>query len=279
MKDINYRLIVSDFDGTLITSKHAVPKKVRAAINGYVSRGGIFAVCTGRMLCSILPRVREMGLKGLVAAYQGTVIAEIESGKIIRNGGMSFEETADICRVTESLGYRLNVYSDSTLYTSIDKDNRRLKLYESITGVTANNVGGIPVSQFVLQNRLKCQKVTVLVKPEEREELYGNLLKTLGGRFDVTCSADVLVEVSPAGDNKGAALGYIAQYYNIPLSSTVAVGDNLNDLPMIEAAGCGVAVGNADERLKRVADDVTVTNDNCAVAEVIKKYGYKKYRV
>lgn len=275
MKDINYRLIVSDFDGTLLTSEHVVPNKVRRAVNEYVSCGGIFAVCTGRMLCSILPRVREMGLKGLVVAYQGTVIAEIESGKIIKNGGMTCEQTAEICRYIESLGYRINIYSDDTLYSSIDKDNKHLKLYESITGVTANNIGGMSVSDFVLKNKLKCQKVTVLVSSHERDILYNNLLKTFGGKFDVTCSADVLVEVSPLGDNKGAALKYIAGYYKVPVQSTVAIGDNLNDLPMIEAAGCGVAVGNADERLKAAADYITVTNDECAVAKIIEKYGFR----
>ena len=79
MRRIDKKLIVSDFDGTLLTGNQIIPDSVRSAINEYVACGGIFAVCTGRMLRSILPRVRELGLKGLVVAYQGTVIAEIES--------------------------------------------------------------------------------------------------------------------------------------------------------------------------------------------------------
>ena len=85
MKELNCRLIVSDFDGTLANSENQVPESVVNAINAYVNDGGIFAVCTGRILPSVLPRARGMGLKGLVVACQGSVIAEIETGKIIRN--------------------------------------------------------------------------------------------------------------------------------------------------------------------------------------------------
>ncbi len=97
MRKLNCKLIVSDFDGTLIDDNQQIPSAVKSAINGYVENGGIFAVCTGRMLCSILPRVRELGLEGLVIAYQGSVIADIESGKIIKRSGMPYESIKPPC--------------------------------------------------------------------------------------------------------------------------------------------------------------------------------------
>lgn len=274
MKELNKRLIVSDFDGTLITSKQTVPDEVRTAISEYVAAGGIFAVCTGRMLKSILPRVRELGLKGLVVAYQGTVIAEIESGKILKKGFIKCADVAEICRYIGELKQTVNTYSNEVLYTDIPKENIYLKRYEGITGVDAESVE-MPMPEFVLKNRLDCQKITCLVAPEERERLYQSLLNKFGTGFDVTCSADVLVEVSPLGDNKGAALKYIADYFGIPIESSVAVGDNLNDLSMVEAAGIGVAVGNAVQGLKDAADYVSVTNNDGAVAEIIKKFGFR----
>ena len=105
MKNLNYKLIVSDFDGTLIDGNQQVPSKVKAAIDEYIANGGVFAVCTGRILYCILPRVRELGLKGFVVASQGTVIADIESGKIIKNGGMDYSEVAEICRNIKELGH------------------------------------------------------------------------------------------------------------------------------------------------------------------------------
>ena len=273
MRKLNCKLIVSDFDGTLIDDNQQIPPAVKSAINGYVENGGIFAVCTGRMLCSILPRVRELGLKGLVIAYQGSVIADIESGKIIKRSGMSYESMVEICRTLEELNRPVNIYADNDLYTDIPKDNEFLQLYERIVGVEAEFIDG-KISDFVEKKKLFGQKAAVLVNKNERDGLYIELQKRLGGKFDVTCSASVLVEISPITDNKGEALKFLAEHYNIPIEKTVAAGDNLNDLPMIKVAGVGVAVDNADQRLKAEADFVSVSNNEGALAQIIEKFGF-----
>lgn len=273
MKKLNYKLIASDFDGTLIDDNQQISGKVRAAINDYVACGGIFCVCTGRMLRSILPQARDSGLKGLVVAYQGTIIADIESGRIIKTGGMEYADVAHICRTLEELNQPINVYCGDTLYTNIPKDNPYLKTYERIVCVDAEYAGN-KISEFVTRKKLFCQKVAVLVAPDEQEELYSKLVKLLGDKFDVTCSATVLIEISPLTDNKGEAVKYLAEYYGIPIEKTVAMGDNLNDLSMIKAAGLGVAVANATEKLKQAADFVSVSNNEGAVAQIIEKFGF-----
>lgn len=270
---INCGLIVSDFDGTLIDDKQQILPEVKEAIDEYVAAGGIFAVCTGRMPRSILPRVRELGLKGPVIAYQGTVIADIESGKLIRNGGMEYGATAEICRRFEEKGYGVNVYSDDNIYTDFPEDDAAMLTYENIVRVKAIRVKK-RISDYVSENKMFCQKVISIVPEDKREEVYSELNAEFGKRFDITCSAKVLVEASPYGDNKGAALKFLSAYYNVPIEKTVAAGDNLNDLSMIEAAGIGCAVGNADILVKQAADFVSVTNNDGALAQIIKKFGF-----
>lgn len=273
MRKLNYKLIVSDFDGTLIDDNQQVLPEVRTAIKNYIDCGGVFAVCTGRMTCCILPRVREVGLKGLVVAYQGTVIADIESGKILKTGGISSENIAEICRNIKELGHPVNVYCGDDLYTDIPKDNKYLQMYEKIVGINAKYVDG-DIAEYVLNNRLFCQKVAILVAHEEQAALYAELFRRLGDRFDVTCSAKVLIEISPLGDNKGEAVKFLANKFGIPIEKTVAAGDNLNDLSMIKVAGIGVAVGNATEDLKKAADFVSVSNNEGAIAQIIEKFGF-----
>lgn len=270
---INYRLIVSDFDGTLIDDNQRILPEVKAAIEEYVAAGGIFAVCTGRMLSSILPQVRSLGLKGLVIAYQGTVVADIETGKIIKNGGMNCTDVAEICNSIENLGYGVNVYCDENIYTDYPEDNVYLKRYEEIIGVKAIHVEG-KLSEYILKNNMFCQKVLTIVSEKERDELYSKLCKMYSQSFDVTCSARVLVEVSPIDDNKGEALKFLARHYNVPIDKTVAVGDNLNDLSMVKVAGIGCAVGNGEKQLKEAADFVAVSNNDGAIAQIIKKFGF-----
>ncbi len=274
MREINYPLIVSDFDGTLLNGEHTVTKGVKCAINEYVTSGGVFAVCTGRMLRCILPNVRELGLKGFVVAHQGTVIADIESGNIIKYDGFKTEDTAEICRNLEELNYPANVYAEDAMYTTIAEDDKHLRQYEQIVGLKSTHVNG-RISDFVLKNKLFCQKVAVMVAKENQAELYAELQKRLGARFDVTCSAAVLVEISPLGNDKGEGLKFLCEKFGVPQDKSVAIGDNLNDLPMIKAAGVGVAVGNASDGLKAAADFVTVTNNEDAVAKVIEKFGFK----
>ncbi len=273
MRKINYKLIVSDFDGTLIDDNQKIPQKVRKAISEYVECGGVFAVCTGRMLCSILPRVRELGLKGLVIAQQGGVIADIESGRIIKCETIDCNSTAEICKEIENLGFHVNIYCGDDIYTSIPENNEYLKIYERIIGVKTKSVKGA-VSDFVSENGLSCEKAACLVSESDRVYLYDALSKKLGKKFDVTCSAKVLVEVSPLTVTKGNALKYLCNQFKIPVSSSVACGDNLNDLSMIRAAGVGVAVGNATQELKTEADFIAVTNNSSAIAQIIKKYGF-----
>lgn len=270
---LNAKLIVSDFDGTLLNSQRQVTPEVKEEISRYVADGGIFAVCTGRMMASILPRVRQLGLKGLVIACQGTVIADIGSGKLIKCGGLNGKDAAEVCAALEERGYHVNIYNGDRMFSNLPPENEYLQEYEKITGIHAEHVG-LPLSEFVRKNNLTCQKITSLCFPEDKLTVYRYMLGKFEGRFDVTYSSDVLVEVSPFGENKGEALKFLAAYYHIPVGETVAIGDNLNDLSMILAAGTGIAVGNATPALKDAADVVTVTNDENAVSEVIKQYGY-----
>ena len=273
MKKLNCKLIVSDFDGTLANSQNAVDKRTVEAINRYVGDGGIFAVCTGRILPSILSVVRELGLSGLVVASQGSQIADIKSGKVIRNVCFTPEQTAKICAVLEDLQTNVQVYDLQGFYSSLPQDEKHLNLYESIIGVTARHTDE-PYSEYVLKNNLRCNKVATLCHASEQEELFKKISAILGGEFDVTCSASVLIEISPLGETKGSALKFLAEHYGVPMHATCAIGDNLNDLSMVEAAGVGVAVGNAVKGLKERADFIAVTNDEGAVAQVIEKFGY-----
>ena len=277
MKKINARLIVSDFDGTLANSKNEVPGKVVKAIEEYERAGGIFAVCSGRILSSIMPRVKEIGLGGLVVACQGSVIADLSSGEIIRNVSFTGGQTAEICGVFEELETNAQIYFNGGYYSDLPVGERHLKRYEEIVGGALHSQ--LPLKYVALnaeKEGVRFNKVATLCYPVMQAELYKKIRERLGDRYDVTCSAAVLVEVSPLGETKGKALRFLAERYGVPVENTVAIGDNLNDLSMIEAAGVGVAVANGVEELKRAADYVSVTNDECAVADVIAKFGFEE---
>ena len=91
MRQIKYPLIVSDFDGTLVNKDGTISEENKKAISEYIAAGGAFAISTGRLPAGILPRARELGVKGMVSCCQGAIILDIESGKPIFENRIPFE--------------------------------------------------------------------------------------------------------------------------------------------------------------------------------------------
>ena len=273
MQKINYGLIVSDFDCTLVNRDGTISDRNKQAIADYVAAGGAFVVSTGRMPEGIIPRVKELGLNGLVSCCQGSIIADIETGNRIIDGKIPYETTLAIVEKMEQMGLHIHVYDDKGYYSNMDDE--ALKKYENAVKNKANLVLDRPLSQFVREKELASYKVLAMVYPEENERILQELTTCGFKDCTVTRSGRSLVEVINAGYSKGTAVEFLANYFGVPIDKTVAIGDQLNDLPMIERAGLGIAVHNADESLKAKADYVTDrAHEEGAVAEVIEKFGF-----
>ena len=273
MRKINYGLIVSDFDGTLVRQDGTVSEKNIKVINEYIEAGGIFAISTGRVPAGILPQARKLGLKGLVSCCQGTIIFDIESGKILFDRRLSFETTLAACRKMEEMGLHIHAY-DLWVYYS-NADDGMLKGYEKITGVKAKLVLDRKLSEFIEEKGLRAYKLLAMVEPEDSERTIAELSAANLPDCAVTKSSPFLAEVVNDKCSKGSAVLFLAEHYGIEIEKTVGIGDYYNDMPMIEAAGLGAAVGNAEDALKQRADYICEnTNETDAVAEVIEKFGF-----
>lgn len=273
MRKINYPLIVSDFDGTLVKADGTIDERNKALIAEYIAAGGSFAISTGRLPVGILPRVKELGLKGLVCCCQGAIILDIESGKTILDGKLSLETTLAIVRKMEKMGLHIHIYDQWDYYSNVDDE--ALKLYEQAVRVKAKLVTDKPLSQFIEERGFCSYKLLAVVHPKDKERVMKELAAEHFSGCEVTSSGEFLVEVVNARYSKGTAVEFLANYCNVPLAKTVAIGDQLNDLPMIERAGLGVAVQNAEQKLKDRADYVcTRTNEEGAVGKIIEKFGF-----
>lgn len=259
---MKYNIFVSDFDGTLVRSDGTVSQKNRAAIKRYTERGGKFVVCSGRMTGAILPRVRELALTGLVASYQGMVVSEIASGKVIQTAAFEDSLAYEAVERTVALGYHTHVYTADELYCN--RDDEALEYYERVCRVKANIVADL--ASFARCNRLHIIKIVVMIPKEERAEAARRMRQALPASCAVTCSAEYLVEATPAGKDKGEAVKFLSEYYNVPLSRIAAIGDMGNDLPMVAAAGGKFAVENAEEELKAIATVVPSCEDDGVAA-------------
>ncbi len=274
MKALNYGLIVSDFDGTLAGGDSTVSEKNKKAIFEYIDAGGIFAVSSGRLPAAILPVVRKMGLKGLISCAQGAIIMDIESGEILLENRLSLETTLEVCRKMEEMGLHILAFDLFDYYSN--RDDGILKLYENVTKTKGKTVTDCKLSDFLEEKKLAVYKLIVLVAPDDNKRILESLKNADFEGCDITKSIDFLVEAVSKTNSKGTALSFLAQKYRVPIEKTIAIGDNFNDLSMIECAGLGVAVANAEDALKSAAGYICeYTNDESAVADIIERFGFK----
>ena len=122
-------------------------------------------------------------------------------------------------------------------------------------------------------------KVLAMVAPKDNEKFYQEIDRTPFADCITTKSAEYLIEVVNANYSKGTAVEFLANYYGVPLKKTIGVGDQWNDLPMIERAGLGIAVQNADQKLKEKAVVCEFTNEENAIARIIENYGYTEEEI
>lgn len=271
MKPLKYPLILSDFDGTLLRSDETVSDETIRAINEYRAAGGRFALCTGRMFASALQVAKHLGITGLLACFQGSIVADIESEELIVDAYLDNAGAAQICEFFQDQNQHFHVYDTYEYYSNLDDE--WLYHYERIVGAKAIVKSDEPLSAFVEKSEIKVRKIIALVHPEQKEKLYNELQQRFGDRYYVTYSAAFMVEISSKAHSKATALEKIAQYYGLTPEQTIAVGDSMNDLPMIERAGLGVAVNNAEKALKEKADLVLErSNDEDGVADLIRNY-------
>lgn len=273
MRKINYKMIVSDFDGTLVQDDGNVSEKNIKAINEYIDAGGIFVISTGRTPSAILSRARELGLKGLISCCQGTIILDIESGDILFDKRLPLETTIAACREMEKLGLHIHAYDLWEYYSNINDE--MLKRYENITETKASLVLNEKLSDFLSNKGMGAYKLLAMVLPEDNAKIVAKLKEANLPDCDITKSARFLVEIVNDKCSKGSAISFLAEHYGIEIQKTVGIGDNYNDISMIDAVGLGVAVANAEDALKQRADYVCEnSNEQSAVAEVIEKFGF-----
>ncbi len=267
---MKYDLFISDYDGTLGKAPAYISDEDISAIKEYIANGGIFAVCTGRMFCSIQRILRDYGISnGIVASYQGALIKDITTEETIFDGGLDVDTAVYVAETLLAEGLQLCVDIGDTMY--FEKRTEYLDIYEKasrVKGVQVNSMADL-IEVF---NR-PVPKIVGIGAPERITELTIKYKDIFADKNIVLNSgADQLLEAINPLCAKDVAVRKIAEYYNVPLDRVIAVGDSTNDITLLRGEWHGVAVGDAKDELKAVADEITVPFDQHPVSYLLKKY-------
>ena len=264
---MKYKIIASDFDGTLLRSDRTVSRRTVDAIARYRSLGGLFTVSTGRMFGSIQRSLFQLGMQDVnvpIIAMDGGIIQESISGKVLASYPMPRLQVAEFCQECEKLGCYFHIYTDK-LY--VEKANDINRDYCAVTKIEMHEVGKL--SRFVRENAdLKILKV--LIADDNAEKLL-DVFKDRYEGIQFFMSWSTYLDGAAVEAGKGNGVRKLADMHGIDLSQVIAIGDSMNDISMVSEAGLGVAMQNADDRLKKHADIIAPSNDDDGVAYIIEK--------
>lgn len=260
-----YKLIAIDIDDTLINDNKEVTPATQTALEQAVAKDVVVTLATGRAYASAQAIARQTGLNVPIITYQGALVKNLMDEKVLYERYVPIEAARKLFEYCIEHNLHLQTYIDDKLYAR--EVNQHLIDYATLNG-TQYHIE----SDFNKLIEQPTPKMLIIDDPAFLDELQPILRELLGDSVHITKSKPQFLEIMHKEGTKGAALTFLADYFNCDLKNAIAVGDSWNDHEMLEVAGLGVAMGNAIQPLKDIADYISASNNEDGVKEVIEKF-------
>ncbi|MBR3863783.1 MAG: HAD family hydrolase [Clostridia bacterium] len=271
IKEKFYDLAISDFDGTLLSSKGEVSKKTIETIQAFISRGGVFSVCTGRMTGSIIGILQKLGLVGYVISYNGAEICKVETGEKVYKNHLTPNALVKILRYAEENNFDLLVYPNDRL--TVNHTNDEIKRYLKSSGANCNLINE-KVSDYIFKNQYSSGKALFLTHGDLTitKKIMNDLPIILGDGYNIVNSNLYHIDVMKKGVSKGDTIKILAQITGKSMQRLICFGDEMNDESMLKVASLSAVTENGNEALKKWCDIVIDSCDDEGVRKAIEKY-------
>jgi Cof subfamily protein (haloacid dehalogenase superfamily) len=257
--------VACDLDRTLIGEDAVLRPRTRAALERSRAAGIHILLVTGRMFQSVRRYALEAGLDDPVVCYQGAVVADPRSGKWLRHEPIQLELARDAIAALQEEGFGLNCYVNDELYVAeVTPGARRYAEFQHLELH--------PVGDLLAWLEEPPTKLVVIDDAEVLDDLEQRMKARFDGRLYISKSLPYFLEFAAPEVTKAAGVGFVAEHLGFARERTVAFGDGENDVELVEWAGFGVAVENAHERVKAVADLVCPPVTEEGVAQVLEAY-------
>ncbi|WP_040950590.1 Cof-type HAD-IIB family hydrolase [Gorillibacterium massiliense] len=264
-----YKLIAIDIDDTLINDEKAVTPATKKALEEAVEAGIIVTLATGRAYASAQAIARQIGLNVPIITYQGALIKNLLDEQVLYERYVPKEAAEKLLQYCVEHDLHLQTYIDDKLYTR--EDNEKIVAYCAL-----NRTPYYIEPDFAKVIAKPTPKLLIIDEPALLDEIAPILRELLGPKVHITKSKPNFLEIMHHEGTKGHALVHLAQHFGCSMDETIAAGDSWNDHEMLEAAGLGVAMGNAIPALKEIADYVTASNNEDGIKQVIDKFIFNR---
>nr|WP_243425526.1 Cof-type HAD-IIB family hydrolase [Clostridium paridis] len=265
-----YKLVSIDIDGTLLGSNRLVSEKTKEAIKRATELGVKIVITSGRPINRVIDLVKELGLdkdEEYVIANNGSTVHNTKDLSIIYERHLRGKDLKRVYKVFKRDGLAFEAHMDRGSLVEKDIVNvlpNNWRLSSSDTKIIDLNKE--------LDDEEKVIKFLIISKVDVLEDIYEDINKKFSNEYSIVRSFDHLCEFMYKGCNKATGLMELGKHLGIKQDEIMSIGDELNDFEMIEYAGLGVAMGNARDEIKNIANYITKSNDEDGVAYALEKF-------
>lgn len=271
------KLVAIDIDGTLLDSNKELPEENRRTIEAYAKKGIIFAFCTGRVMNEIELISDKLPSVKYAITCNGSLVYDISDRKchkLIHGDTLSMEEVRSIYEFADTQGFEMmfELQADGVVYS--DKkcietpENYGVGYIKELIRQTRVPVEDI--KEYIYERTKDVGKLNIFFPDTETRNKALDSLKSLD--YDFAYSEPTNVDINKKGANKGRGLEMLMKHLGLAKEEVMAIGDNYNDLELLQATPHAVVMDNAPEEIKNYASYITMSNDENGVAYAIKKF-------
>lgn len=279
-------LIATDMDGTLLNAAHEISEENINAIHYAQSLGITVVIATGRAFYEASTPVAQTDLKVPYICLNGAEVRD-ESFNISSTSNLNRELIDRITGELNSEDIYYQIYTNIGIYT--ENPERDLEIYIDIAE-RAGQQADVEKIKAGIQKRIDNGTLKVVENYDKIKETPGEIVMKIlafdsdlekidrvsaklaeSGSLAVSSSSRGNIEITHADAQKGIALATIAEKLHIDMDNVIAIGDNLNDISMLERVGYPVAMSNGTEEVKAASKYITETNENSGVGKAIMK--------
>ncbi|HZH93037.1 MAG TPA: Cof-type HAD-IIB family hydrolase [Tissierellaceae bacterium] len=267
------KLIAIDMDGTLLDSNNGLSERTRRAIEMAKEKDVEVVLATGRVLKSALHYAEMLNLDSYIAACNGAIIVD-RQGKDVYRKPIDKKKLEKIMEIGHNMSVYFHFYNEDTFFTRTYV-KEIVEYYSSSKGKFTGQSIDVDIyesTEDILNRRdLDIFKFLFIDNNSDKLQQLRDSLHSVDG-ISVSKSWANNLEVMEEGASKNKSLDHLCKLMNISLENTMAIGDNENDLSMLQIAGLSVGMGNGARSVLDQVDFVTEDNDNDGVAKAIERF-------
>ena len=269
-RECMYKAVFLDMDGTLLRSDHSISEETVKKIGTLIAGGVQVILVSARPAGAVLPTFRNIGLpeQTPLITLNGSYI--VQSGEPILDVRIDLDTTAGVTREVRPYRATIAYYLQKEWFSEVrdawtDHEQKIMDVTVKVDSIQT-------LIKDWSTRGIAPNKMMVMSEPDNIARIQEHLREVYNGQLNIYPSKATYLEVMDSRGSKAGAVRFVSERLGLTSSEIIAMGDNYNDIGMIEYAGVGVAMGNAPDDIKAKADDVTDTNNNDGVRKALEKY-------